>query len=123
MSGWRRYDAQLVPAFYERFEERWGKGAAPFLDPVVGDEPQPRAQWINVDTGAAVAAIPIWGDDQSQRSFGVFYLPPQGDIWVLRPGHTAYLESSDATDDVSLRNDAFKKAVSFAKSFIYGDDA
>ncbi|MHA7276724.1 hypothetical protein [Arthrobacter sp. HLT1-21] len=123
MSGWRRYDDQLVPAFHERFEERWGKGTAPFLDPAAAAEPQPRAQWINVDTGAAVAAVPIWGDDRTQRSFGVFYLPPEGDIWVLRPGSTAYLESSDGTDEISLRNDAFRKAVAFAKSFIYGDDA
>lgn len=124
MPGWRRYDANVVPAFYERFEERWGKGAAPFLDPAVDEQPLPRAQWINVDTGAAVAVVPIWGEDQRSRSFGVFYLPPAGDIWVLRPGHTAYLEagSGEAADDISLRNDAFKKAVAFARNFIYGEE-
>ena len=54
MSNWRRYDTTLFPIFHERFEERWGEGTAPFLNPSVFDEdqPRPRAQWINVDTGA-----------------------------------------------------------------------
>ena len=60
-SGWRRYDNTLFPVFHERFEEKWGEGTAPFLDPSVYDEdqPRPRAQWINVDTGAAVAVVPV----------------------------------------------------------------
>jgi hypothetical protein len=122
MSVWRPYDAQLMPAFYERFEQRWGKGTAPFLDPEVHEQPLPRAQWINPDTGAAVAVVPIWADDPRHRTFGVFYLPPAGDIWGLHPGHTAYLESSTADTDeqVTLRNDAFRKAVNHAKEFIYG---
>ena len=74
---------QLLPAFYERFEQRWGKGTAPFLDPEVHEHPLPRAQWINPDTGAALAVVPIWTGDPRHRSFGVFYLPPAGDIWCL----------------------------------------
>ena len=93
MSAWRRYDSHLMPAFHERFEERWGEGTAPFLDPEAHEVPLPRAQWINVDTGAALAVVPIWTVEDSQhRSFGVFYLPPAEDIWVLRPGFTGYLE-------------------------------
>ena len=122
MSAWRPYDAHLMPAFYERFEQRWGKGTAPFLDPEIHEQPLPRAQWINPDTGAAVAVVPIWGEDPRHRSFGVFYLPPAGDIWVLHPGLTAYIEpgSTDADNQITLRNDAFRKAVSHAKEFIYG---
>ena len=41
MSDWRRYDSHLIPAFHERFEERWGKGTAPFLDPEAHEEPLP----------------------------------------------------------------------------------
>lgn len=126
MSSWRRYDAQLVPAFYERFEQRWGKGAAPFLDPEATESPLPRAQWINVDTGAALAVVPIWTDDDSlHRSFGVFYLPPAGDIWVLRPGITEYLEpGARATEQLTaLRNDAFRKAVAHAKDFLLGPES
>lgn len=92
MSARRRYDSHLMPAFHERFEERWGKGTAPLLDPEVHEQPLPRAQWINVDTGAPVAVVPEWTTDESRRSFGVFYLPPAGDIWILRPGYTDYLE-------------------------------
>jgi hypothetical protein len=92
MSDWRRYDSHLIPVFHERFEQRWGKGTAPFLDPEAHEEPLPRAQWINPATGAALAVVPIWTDDDHQhRSFGVFYLPPAGDIWVLRPGFTDFL--------------------------------
>ena len=122
MSAWRPYDSQLLPAFYERFEQRWGKGTAPFLDPEVHEQPLPRAQWINPDTGAALAVVPIWTDDPRHRSFGVFYLPPAGDIWVLRPGTTAYTEGGKegTQEQLSLRNDAFRKAVSHAKEFIYG---
>jgi hypothetical protein len=81
----------------------------------------PRAQWINPDTGAAVAVVPIWTGDPRHRSFGVFYLPPAGDIWVLRPGHTNYLETDPKNpEQVTLRNDAFRKAVAHAKEFIYG---
>jgi len=74
MSAWRPYDSQLLPAFFERFEQRWGKGTA------------------------------------------------AGDIWVLRAGLTAYTESGKANthEQISLRNDAFRKAVSHAKAFIYG---
>jgi hypothetical protein len=125
MSAWRRYDSHLMPVFHERFEQRWGKGTAPFLDPEAHEAPLPRAQWINVDTGAALAVVPIWTDDDSQhRSFGVFYLPPTGDIWVLRPGFTDYLEPSakEAEQLFSLRNDAFKKAVGHAREFIYGPE-
>ncbi|WP_111720433.1 hypothetical protein [Homoserinimonas sp. OAct 916] len=119
MSAWRRYDSPLLPAFHERFEERWGKGTAPFLDPEVLDQPMPRAQWINVDTGAALAVVPVWSDDQSQRSFAMFYLPPAGDIWLLRPGITDYLEPGPL-ENLRLRNDAFKKALEDAQTFIEG---
>lgn len=124
MSSWRRYDAQLIPAFFERFEERWGEGSAPFLDPLRQNQPLPRAQWINVDTGAAVAVVPIWGSDETHRTFGVFYLPPAGDIWTLGPGRASYVEDALDSDktQVSLRNDEFKKAVAHAKEFIYGPD-
>ena len=106
------------PRLPQRFEERWGEGTAPFLDPEAHELPLPRAQWINVDTGAALAVVPIWAAEDSQhRSFGVFYLPPAGDIWVLRPGFTAYLEpaADDAEQLLTLRNDAFKKAVAHAE--------
>ncbi|MGO4856358.1 hypothetical protein [Arthrobacter sp. 2MCAF14] len=124
MSAWHPYDDLLMPAFHERFEQRWGKGTAPFLDPAVQVhlQPLPRAQWINADTGAAVAVVPIWSGDPRHRSFGVFYLPPFGDIWVLHPGHTAYLEpgKTGTEEEITLRNDAFRKAVNHAKEFIYG---
>ncbi|WP_437773679.1 hypothetical protein [Arthrobacter sp. KNU40] len=121
MSAWRPYDNQLMPAFYERFEKRWGKGTAPFLDPETHEQPTPRAQWINPDTGAAVAVVPIWTEDPQHRSFAVFYLPPAGDIWILRPGYTNYLETDPKNPgQASLRNDAFRKAVAHAKEFIYG---
>ncbi len=122
MSSWRPYNHSLLPTFYERFEERWGKGAAPFLDPEVTEPPMPRAQWINVDTGAAVAVVPMWADDSEHRSFGVFYLPPQGDIWVLHPGPTQYVEPDDGVDRerVTLRNQAFTKAIRHAEEFIFG---
>ena len=90
------------------------------------EAPLPRAQWINVDTGAALAVVPIWDpDDTRHRSFGVFYLPPAGDIWVLRPGLTEYLEPSASGTEhlVALRNDAFKKAVAHAKEFISGPES
>jgi hypothetical protein len=74
MSAWRPYDSQLLPAFFERFEQRWGKGTAAFLDPEVREQPLPRAQWINPDTGAALAVVPIWTEDPRHRSFGL--LPP-----------------------------------------------
>lgn len=127
-SAWRRYDHAVFPIFHERFEERWGEGTAPFLDPSVYDEnqPRPRAQWVNVDTGAAVAVVPVWEDDPAARSFAVFYLPPHGGIWVLRPqglaGYMEALPSGAPPDDqaVALRNDSFKKAVAHAEEFIYG---
>ncbi len=125
MGAWRRYESHLIPAFHERFEQRWGEGSAPFLDPEAHESPLPRAQWINVDTGAALAVVPIWTDeDREHRSFGVFYLPPAGDIWVLRPGLTDYLEpvSADGEQLVALRNDAFRKAVAHAKDFIFGPE-
>jgi hypothetical protein len=125
MSGWRRYDAHLMPAFHERFEKRWGKGTAPFLDPELHEQPMPRAQWINVDTGAAVAVVPVWtDDDEEHRSFAVFYLPPAGDIWILRPGITEYVEQHQkaTAEHITLRNDAFKKAVAHAKEFIHGPE-
>ncbi len=122
MSAWRRYDSPLLPAFHERFEQRWGKGTAPFLDPELHEQPMPRAQWINADTGGALAVVPVWADDDdTHRSFAVFYLPPAGDIWLLRPGNTDYLETRQS-DHITLRNDAFKKAVDHAKAFIYGPD-
>ncbi|PYI38695.1 hypothetical protein CVS30_09065 [Arthrobacter psychrolactophilus] len=121
MSAWHAYDSQLMPVFYDRFEKRWGKGTAPFLDPEIHEQPMPRAQWINVDTGAAVAVVPIWTGDPQHRSFGVFYLPPAGDIWILRPGYTNYLETSPRNiEQATLRNDAFRKAVEHAKEFIFG---
>jgi hypothetical protein len=86
----------------------------------------PRAQWINPVTGAALAVVPIWTEEERQhRSFGVFYLPPAGDIWVLRPGFTSYLEPADGDTEhlISLRNDAFKKAVAHAKDFLFGPQA
>jgi hypothetical protein len=49
----------------------------------------------------------------------VFYLPPAGDIWLLRPGSTDYLQSPGA-DHITLRNDAFKKAFDHAETFIHG---
>ncbi|GAB3282302.1 hypothetical protein GCM10027449_24170 [Sinomonas notoginsengisoli] len=127
-SGWRRYDSTLFPVFHERFEEKWGEGTAPFLDPSVYDneQPKPRAQWINVDTGAAVAVVPVWEDDSAARSFAVFYLPPTGGIWVLRPpGLSSYVEAvangtAASEDAVALRNDSFHKAVAHAEAFIYG---
>ena len=125
MSAWRRYDSHLMPVFHERFEARWGLGTAPFLDPEAHESPLPRAQWINIDTGAALAVVPIWtADDSQHRSFGVFYLPPAGDIWVLRPGYTSYLEPSadEAEQLLALRNDAFKKAVAHAKEFLFGPE-
>jgi hypothetical protein len=127
MNSWRRYDSTLFPVFHERFEQRWGKGTAPFLDPsvFVQDQPRPRAQWINIDTGAAVAVVPIWEEeDRRHRSFGVFYLPPTGDIWVLRPDFTQYVENGDEMDEeqIALRNDAFRKAVAHAKEFIFGPE-
>lgn len=120
-SSWRRYDYNLLPIFHERFEQRWGEGTAPFLDPSVYDEdqPRPRAQWINVDTGAAVAVVPVWQDDRKNRSFAVFYLPPAGGIWVLRPGFTQYVETGGDAGQ-ALRNDSFKKAVAHAEEFIFG---
>ena len=130
--GWRRYDNTLFPVFHERFEEKWGEGTAPFLDPSVydKDQPRPRAQWINVDTGAAVAVVPVWEDDPTARSFAVFYLPPQGGIWVLRPpGLHSYAEvvgsgpgASERSDkSAMLRNDSFRKAVRHAEEFIFGE--
>jgi hypothetical protein len=67
--------------------------------------------------------VPIWSDDDHQhRTFGVFYLPPGGDIWVLRPGMTAFLEPGEdsSANVVALRNDAFRKAVSHANEFLFG---
>jgi hypothetical protein len=66
--------------------------------------------------------VPIWAEDPRHRSFGVFYLPPAGDIWVLHPGLTTYLEpgTTDKDEQITLRNDAFRKAVNHAKEFIYG---
>ncbi|KHL02756.1 hypothetical protein LK10_11340, partial [Sinomonas humi] len=80
----------------------------------------------NVDTGAAVAVVPVWEDDSSARSFAVFYLPPNGGIWVLRPpGLSSYVEAvangtSTNEEAVALRNDSFRKAVAHAEAFIYG---
>ncbi|WP_434614382.1 hypothetical protein [Arthrobacter sp. A5] len=54
-------------------------------------------------------------------AFALFYLPPAGDIWLLRPGITDYIESQQS-QDVTLRNDAFKKAENHAKAFIYGPE-
>ena len=121
MSAWRRYDTPLLPAFHERFEQRWGEGTAPFLDPELHELPMPRAQWINPDTGAALAVVPVWNDDDTHRSFAVFYLPPAGDIWLLRPGITDYIETQHS-DHITLRNDAFKKALDHAKAFLYGPE-
>ena len=125
--GWRHYDNTLFPVFHERFEEKWGPGTAPFLDPSVYDEdqPRPRAQWINVDTGAALSVVPVWEDDPAARSFAVFYLPPHGGIWVLRVPGLAYVEaitngSAASEHAIALRNDSFKKAVAHAEAFIYG---
>ncbi len=117
MDSWHRYDAPLLPEFLERFEERWGEGTAPFLDPEIHESPLPRAQWVNPDTGAALAVVPMWTVDERQRSFAVIYLPPAGGIWLLRPGITDYVESP-LKAEVVLRNDAFKKAVDHAVAFI-----
>ena len=68
---------------------------------------------------------PIWtAEDSQHRSFGVFYLPPAGDIWVLRPGYTGYLEpAADEPEQLrALRNDAFRKAVAHAKDFLFGPE-
>ncbi len=52
MSAWRPYDGHIIPAFYERFEKRWGeRDGPPFLDPEVHEQPMPRAQWINRTPG------------------------------------------------------------------------
>lgn len=125
MSAWRPYNHSFLPTFHERFEERWGKGTAPFLDPEALEPPTPRAQWINVDTGAAVAVAPMWTADRKERSFGVFYLPPSGDIWILHPGPTRYIEPRPGADQeqVTLRNQAFHKAVRHAEEFIFGPHA
>lgn len=130
MSGWRSYNLPLLPVFHERFEERWGKGTAPFLDPEVLEQPVPRAQWINIDTGAAIAVVPIWtDDDEVHRSFGVFYLPPAGDIWTLYPGQGPYTEprregvDTGRQEQVHLRNAAFNKAVALARELIEGSGA
>ena len=81
MSDWRRYDSHLIPAFHERFERRWGKGSAPFLDPEAHEEPVPRAQWINPATGAALAVVPVWTKEAGeQRSDGASYRPPAGHV-------------------------------------------
>lgn len=119
MNSWHRYDAPLLPEFIERFEERWGKGTAPFLDPEIHELPVPRAQWVNADTGAALAVVPMWTGEERQRCFAVMYLPPAGGIWLLRPGITDYREST-LEAEVTLRNDAFKKAVEHALAFIHG---
>lgn len=51
-------------------------------------------------------------------------MPPAGDIWVLRPGLTGYLEPADGDTEhlIALRNDAFKKAVAHAREFLYGPE-
>jgi hypothetical protein len=70
--------------------------------------------------------MPVWTDDEQHRSSAVFYLPPPaGDIWILRPGITDYIEyhQGGADEHLTLRNDAFKKAVAHAKEFIHGPDA
>lgn len=122
MSSWRHYNHSLLPAFHERFEELWGKGTAPFLDPEALEPPMPRAQWIKLDTGAAVAMLPVWADDSEHRSFRVFYLPPTGDIWILHPGPAQSCEPTSGGDheQVTLRNQAFNKAVRHAEEFILG---
>lgn len=77
----------------------------------------------NPTTGAALAVVPIWSDDdRQQRTFGVFYLPSAGDIWVLHPGRTQFLEPGEPSSAslVGLRNDAFRKAVSHANEFLFG---
>jgi hypothetical protein len=69
--------------------------------------------------------VPVWtAEDNQHRSFGVFYLPPAGDIWVLRPGFTEYLEPSadEAEQLMGLRNDAFRKAVAHARDFLLGPE-
>jgi hypothetical protein len=76
MSDRRRYGSHLFPVFHERFEARWGKGTAPFLDPEAYEQPLPRAQRINPVTGAALAAVPVWTEeDRQHRSIGVFARP------------------------------------------------
>lgn len=80
----------------------------------------PRAQWINIDTGAALAVVPIWAEDDPKHSFAMFSLPPAGDIRLLRPGVTGYIESLHL-QDITLRNDAFRKALEHAKAFIAGN--
>ena len=74
---------------------------------------------------AADLLFPGWRGHRSARSFAVFYLPPYGGIWVLRPpGLTGYTESpGDALGDdaaIALRNDSFRKAVEHAERFIHG---
>ena len=117
MNVWHRYDSLLLPVVRERFEERWGKGTAPFLDPELHEQPMPRAQWVNPDSGAALAVVPVWAHDEIHRSFAVFYLPPTGDIWVLHPSLTDYVESPQEQLQ-ALRNDAFRKAVAHATAFL-----
>jgi hypothetical protein len=119
LNAWHRYDAPLLPEFLERFEARWGKGTAPFLDPEIHELPVPRAQWVNADTGAALAVVPMWTVDERRRCFAVLYLPPVSGIWILRPGVTDYVESRNE-EEIKLRNDSFKKAVEHARSFIHG---
>ena len=102
MSDWRRYDSHLIPAFHERFEAALGQGhrAVPgsrgprgAASPRAVDQPRNRCR---AGRGAHLDA-----DDRQQRSFGVFYLPPAGDIWVLRPGFTGYLEPADGAPNTS----------------------
>ena len=98
MSEWRRYDSHLIPAFHERFEERWGKGTAAFLDPEAHEEPVPRAQWINTATGAALAVVPVWSAEEGQqRSFGVFYFRPPATSGCSGRGTRATLNQPTAT--------------------------
>jgi hypothetical protein len=121
MSEWRRYDSHLIPAFHERFEERWGKGTAPFLDPEAHEEPVPRAQWVNPTTGAALAVVPVWSAEEGQqRSFGVFYLPPPAASGCSGRGTRATLNHGDTEHLITLRNDAYRKAVAHAKEFLFG---
>jgi hypothetical protein len=62
----------------------------------------------------------------SVRSFAVFYLPPHGGIWVLRPpGLSGYVEAlgtgtGEDEQAIALRNDSFKKALAHAEDFIHG---
>ena len=126
MSAWRRYDSHLIPAFHERFEERWGEGTAPFLDPEAARTAPARAR-----SGSTWTPAQRWpwcrsGPPRtaSTAPSGCSTCRPPGTSGCSGPGFTGYLEpaADEAEQLLSLRNDAFKKAVAHAKEFLFGPE-